>query len=72
MDVVPQERAGTASGLLNSVRQTGGALAVALFGGLLSGPGGVFSLPGMHIGLLTVAALLLATAALARLLLPRG
>ncbi|MEU3891525.1 MFS transporter [Streptomyces sp. NPDC029041] len=72
MDVVPEERAGTASGLLNSVRQTGGALAVALFGGLLSGPGGVFSLTGMRIGLLTVAALLFATAALARLLLPRG
>ncbi|MFD8232826.1 MFS transporter [Streptomyces sp. NPDC059696] len=72
MDVVPQERAGTASGLLNSLRQTGGALAVALFGTLLSGPDGTFSLPGMRIGLLTVAALLLATTALARLLLPRG
>ncbi|GAA2294355.1 MFS transporter [Streptomyces hawaiiensis] len=72
MDAVPQERAGTASGLLNSLRQTGGALAVALFGGLLSGPGGAFSLPGMRVGLLTVAVLLVATAALARLLLPRG
>ncbi|MFH8660908.1 MFS transporter [Streptomyces afghaniensis] len=72
MDAVPQERAGTASGLLNSLRQTGGALAVALFGSLLTGPGGDFSLPGMRIGLLAVAALLLATAALSRLLLPRG
>ncbi|MGR6974970.1 MFS transporter [Streptomyces cynarae] len=72
MDAVPQERAGTASGLLNSLRQTGGALAVALFGSLLSGPGGGFFLPGMRIGLLAVAALLLATAALSRLLLPRG
>ncbi|WP_330339936.1 MFS transporter [Streptomyces sp. NBC_00557] len=71
MDAVPRERAGTASGLLNSFRQTGGALAVALFGGLLSGPGGGFSLPGMRVGLLAVAALLLATAALCRLL-PRG
>lgn len=71
MDAVPQERAGTASGLLNSFRQTGGALAVALFGSLLSGPGG-FSLPGMRIGLLAVSALLLATAALSRLFLPRG
>ncbi|MGW3498669.1 MFS transporter [Streptomyces sp. NPDC001020] len=71
MDAVPKERAGTASGLLNALRQTGGALAVALFGGLLSGPGGGFSLPGMRLGLLTVAALLLATAALSRLLLPR-
>lgn len=72
MDAVPQERAGTASGLLNSLRQTGGALAVALFGSLLAGPGGGFSLPGMRIGLLAVAALLLATAALSRLLLPRN
>ncbi|MBR8641885.1 MFS transporter [Streptomyces tuirus] len=71
MDAVPQERAGTASGLLNSLRQTGGALAVALFGGLLAGPGGGLSLPGMRIGLLAVAALLLVTAVLARLLLPR-
>jgi DHA2 family methylenomycin A resistance protein-like MFS transporter len=72
MDAVPQERAGTASGLLNSLRQTGGALSVALFGSLLAGPGGDFSLPGMRIGLLAVAALLLATAVLSRLLLPRG
>ncbi|MGW6647490.1 MFS transporter [Streptomyces iakyrus] len=72
MDVVPQERAGTASGLLNSLRQTGGALAVALFGGLLSGAGDGFSLPGMRIGLVAVAVLLLATTALSRLLLPRG
>jgi DHA2 family methylenomycin A resistance protein-like MFS transporter len=72
MDAVPGERAGTASGLLNSFRQTGGALAVALFGSLLAGPGGGFSLPGMRLGLIAVAALLLATAALARFLLPRG
>ncbi|MGW4518606.1 hypothetical protein ACWEO4_43445 [Streptomyces sp. NPDC004393] len=60
------------SGLLNSLRQTGGALAVALFGSLLSGPGGSFSLPGMRSGLLTPAALLLATAALSALLPRRG
>ena len=71
MDAVLGQRAGTASGLLNSFRQTGGALAVALFGGLLQGPDGGFSLPGMRLGLLAVGALLLATAALARLLLPR-
>ncbi|WP_237305087.1 hypothetical protein [Streptomyces qaidamensis] len=44
----------------------------ALFGGLLSGAGGGFSLPGMRIGLVAVAVLLLATTALSRLLLPRG
>ncbi|MEV5986538.1 MFS transporter [Streptomyces sp. NPDC052051] len=71
MDAVPAQRAGTASGLLNSLRQTGGALAVALFGGLLTGPGGDYSLPGMRLGLLVVAALLLVTAALSYLLLPR-
>ncbi len=71
MDAVPGERAGTASGLLNSIRQTGGALAVALFGSLLTGSGGGFSLPGMRFGLLAVGALLLATAVLSRLLLPR-
>ncbi|WP_042377175.1 MFS transporter [Streptacidiphilus melanogenes] len=72
MDAVPMERAGTASGLLNSLRQTGGALAVALFGSLLAAPDGGFSLAGMRAGLLAVAGLLLATAALSRLFLPRG
>lgn len=61
----PGERAGTASGLLNSLRQTGGALSVAVFGALLAGPAGAFSLPGMRLGLLAASALLLATAALA-------
>lgn len=55
LDAVPEELAGTASGLLNSLRQTGGALAVALFGGLLTVPGG--DSPGMRIGLLTITAL---------------
>ncbi|MFE2386943.1 MFS transporter [Streptomyces misionensis] len=73
IDAVPAERVGTVSGLLNSLRQLGGALAVALFGSLLSASdGGAFSLPGMRLGLLTVAALLLATTALSRLFLPRG
>ncbi|WP_443334042.1 MFS transporter [Streptomyces sp. CB02261] len=34
MEAVPAERAGTAAGLLNAVRQTAGALAVAVFGSL--------------------------------------
>jgi DHA2 family methylenomycin A resistance protein-like MFS transporter len=72
MDAVPSERAGTASGLLNSLRQTGGALAVALFGGLLASGGEGFSLVGMRIGLIIVAVLLFGTATLSRLLLPRG
>ncbi|WP_077800825.1 MFS transporter [Streptomyces sp. JHA26] len=72
MDAVPGRRAGIASGLLNASRQTGGALSVALFGSVLAGPDGGFSLPGMRLGLLAVAAFLLVTAGLARFLLPRG
>ncbi|MEU4080094.1 MFS transporter [Streptomyces venezuelae] len=34
MEAVPAERAGTAAGLLNAVRQTAGALAIAVFGSL--------------------------------------
>ncbi|MFE9476284.1 hypothetical protein [Streptomyces griseofuscus] len=45
---------------------------MALFGSPLSASDGAFSFPGMRLGLLTVAALLLATAALSRLFLPRG
>ncbi|MEI5102258.1 MFS transporter [Streptomyces sp. PmtG] len=49
MDAVPGHRAGTASGLLNSLRQTGGALSVALFGALIGG-GGAYSVAGMREG----------------------
>ncbi|MFF8642514.1 MFS transporter [Streptomyces sp. NPDC015345] len=71
IDSVPGERAGTASGLLNSLRQTGGALSVALFGALLAGTGDAFSLPGMRVGLLVAGLTLCATTALAAWLLPR-
>ncbi|MGW6269935.1 MFS transporter [Streptomyces sp. NPDC055060] len=72
MDAVPAERAGTASGLLNSLRQTGGAMSVALFGALLVSDGATgFSVTGMREALLAVGLLLCATAALAAWLLPR-
>ncbi|MFI0240846.1 MFS transporter [Streptomyces sp. NPDC016845] len=73
MDSVPGGRVGTASGLLNAFRQTGGALAVALFGTLVvAGSGGAsFSMPGMRMSLLAAGSLLCATAALAAALLPR-
>ncbi|WKX71375.1 MFS transporter [Streptomyces sp. XD-27] len=73
MDAVPGHRVGTASGLLNSLRQTGGALAVALFGVLLAGggTGEGFSLPGMRAGLVATGLTLCATTALAAWLLPR-
>ncbi|MEU9110418.1 MFS transporter [Streptomyces sp. NPDC048483] len=76
MDAVPGHRIGTASGLLNALRQTGGALAVALFGVLLAGGGAGgdaegFSLPGMRESLLAAGLTLCATTALAAWLLPR-
>jgi DHA2 family methylenomycin A resistance protein-like MFS transporter len=58
---VPAERAGTASGVLNTCRQLGGALAVAVFGGLVADP--ATFLPGMQASLAIAAVLLLATAA---------
>ncbi|MEV0599883.1 MFS transporter [Streptomyces sp. NPDC050315] len=59
LDSVPAERTGMASGLLNTCRQLGGALAIAVFGALLAhAPTFV---DGMRAGLLISAALLLAT-----------
>lgn len=72
MDAVPAHRAGTASGLLNALRQTGGAMAVALFGALLASDGATgFSLTGMREALVAVGLLLCATTALTAWLLPR-
>jgi sugar phosphate permease len=51
---VPAHRAGTASGLLNTSRQLGGALAVAVFGALLATPAGLAA--GMRVSLLLGAA----------------
>lgn len=62
-------RAGMAGGVLNAGRQTGGALAVAVFGALVSDRASF--VPGMHLSLLTAALLLLVTTA-AALALPRG
>ncbi len=39
LDAVPHAQAGVASGVFNTSRQIGGALAVAVFGGLLARPG---------------------------------
>jgi DHA2 family methylenomycin A resistance protein-like MFS transporter len=57
---VPAERAGTASGVLNTCRQVGGALAVALFGALVANPNTFLS--GLQVSLLIAAVLLLGTA----------
>jgi MFS transporter, DHA2 family, methylenomycin A resistance protein len=66
MEAVPAERSGVASGILNSARQVGGALGVAVFGVLIS----VDFVSGMRISLVIGAALALASA-IAALLPPR-
>ncbi len=39
MDNVPAQRAGTASGVVNTARQVGGSLGVAIFGAVLASGG---------------------------------
>jgi DHA2 family methylenomycin A resistance protein-like MFS transporter len=58
LDTVPAQRAGTASGVLNTSRQLGGALAIAVFGALLAHEG---FLDGLRTSLLIAGLLLLAT-----------
>jgi DHA2 family methylenomycin A resistance protein-like MFS transporter len=64
---VPAELAGTASGVLNTSRQIGGALSIAIFGTLIAQPGSFLS--GMQLSLVLAAVLLIVTAS-ASLLLP--
>ena len=75
LEAIPAAQAGLAGGLLNASRQTGGALAVALFGALVSGSaGGAFSgsfLAGMRVSMLIAAALLIVSAATALVVLRR-
>jgi MFS family permease len=54
LGAVPGHRAGTASGVLNTSRQLGGALAVAVFGALLAAPAGIEA--GMRASMLLAAA----------------
>lgn len=60
LNSVPGHRAGTASGLFNTSRQAGGALAVAVFGALLAHQG-TFT-HGLRVSLLIAAAVALAAA----------
>ncbi|MCA1711819.1 MAG: MFS transporter [Actinobacteria bacterium] len=68
LNSVPGHRAGTASGVFNTSRQIGGALAVAVFGALLAQPGPF--LQGLRTSLLLAAAVGLAAAASTLLLKP--
>lgn len=67
LDSVTAERAGTAAALLNTGRQTGGALSIAVFGTLLTG----HFASGMRMSLLLAAGLIVLTASAAAALLPR-
>jgi MFS family permease len=66
LNSVPGHRAGTASGVFNTSRQVGGALAVAVFGALLAHPGTF--LQGLRTSLLLAAGVTLAAAAASWLL----
>jgi MFS family permease len=66
LDTVAAHHSGTASAVFNTSRQVGGALAVAVFGALLTSP--ATFMHGVHLSLL-IAAAVLAIAAAASLLL---
>ena len=57
---VPASRAGTASAVFNTFRQLGGAVAIAVFGALLTGSTGFVA--GLQLSLVIAAALILITA----------
>jgi DHA2 family methylenomycin A resistance protein-like MFS transporter len=59
--VVPKGRSGVASGVLNTVRQAGGGIGVALFGAMTAGRG----IEGVRLALFLSAALLIGAAAVA-------
>jgi MFS family permease len=67
LDVVPEHQAGVATGVFNTSRQVGGALAVAVFGALLAHPDTFVR--GVHTSLL-IAAAVLALAAIFALFVP--
>ena len=68
LSAVPATLAGTASGVLNTSRQLGGALAVAVFGALLSGAATFQA--GMRASLIIAAVVAVTAAGAAALLLP--
>jgi MFS transporter, DHA2 family, methylenomycin A resistance protein len=71
LEAIPASQAGLAGGLLNASRQTGGALAVAVFGALVPGSVPGPFLAGMRASVLISAALLIASAVAALTVLRR-
>ncbi|MEW2288358.1 MFS transporter [Streptomyces sp. NPDC047841] len=69
LEHVPAHHTGTAGGVFNTSRQLGGALAVAVFGALLSASGGFEH--GLRVSLLLAAAVALAAALAAPRMVPR-
>jgi DHA2 family methylenomycin A resistance protein-like MFS transporter len=67
---VEKNRAGTASAVLNTARQVGGAVGVAVFGALVSDGFGGGMVGGVRIALWTATVLLLAAAGLGYLVRP--
>jgi EmrB/QacA subfamily drug resistance transporter len=70
LQAVPAHQAGVASGVFNTSRQVGGALAVAVFGALLASR--ATFVHGLRVSLLIAAAVALAAAAVSTLLRPAG
>ncbi|MGH8994489.1 MAG: MFS transporter [Acidimicrobiales bacterium] len=66
LDSIPAHQAGTASGVFNTSRQIGGALAIAVFGALLTQPADFIH--GVRVSLLIGAVVALAAAAVGLLL----
>ena len=69
LDAVPASRAGTASGVLNTARQVGGSIGVAVTGAVIASMAGFMS--GLRFSLISLAVLVTITAALS-LRLPPG
>jgi MFS family permease len=63
LDAVPHDQTGVASGVFNTSRQVGGALAIAVFGGLLADP--ATFVQGVHTSLLIAAGVIALTTVLA-------
>lgn len=69
---VEKARAGTASAVLNTARQVGGAFGVAVFGALVSDSFGGDAVTGVKIAMLTATILLLIAAGMGYLVRPGG